>query len=142
MPGKRNVSRMPPVSKSINPVVPGWSFARMILRLRATMRMQRAMNHSSRCDELMTEHRVPEALEECSAATRLLPDFPELRFWHAVTLASIGRESDAAPIFRDLFRAEPFWADLLRRLPASGLFPADPALMERMQALAPRSQKR
>jgi len=113
-----------------------------IKELRRLVNMQRAMNHSSRCDELMTEHRVPEALEECAAATRLLPDFPELRFWHAVTLGSIGRESDAAAIFRDLFRAEPFWADVLRRLPASGLFPADPALMERMQALAPPSQKR
>jgi uncharacterized Ntn-hydrolase superfamily protein len=113
-----------------------------IKELRRLVNMQRAMNHSSRCDELMTEGRVPEALEECSAATRLLPDFPELRFWHAVTLASVGRESDAAAIFRELFRAQPFWADLLRRLPASGLFPDDPALMERMQALAPPSQKR
>jgi hypothetical protein len=43
----------------------------------------------------------------------------------------------ATPLFRDLFSKEPFWLEVLRRLPAAGLFPSDPAIMKRMEALAP-----
>jgi uncharacterized Ntn-hydrolase superfamily protein len=107
-----------------------------IKELRRLVTLQRALNHSNRGDELMTEKRITEAMEEYGAAMRLMPDFAELRFWYAVSLAGVGREAEAAPIFRELFRKEPFWAEVLRRLPASGLFPQDPALMERMQALA------
>ena len=67
----------------------------------------------------------------------LAPEIVELPFWHAVTLASIGREADAMPIFRAVFAKEPVWADLLARLPAAGLFPNDAALIARIQALRP-----
>ena len=56
------------------------------------------------------------------AAPRLAPEILELPFWHAVTLASIGREAEAAPIFKSVFAKEPIWADLLTRLPAAGSF--------------------
>jgi hypothetical protein len=52
-----------------------------------------------------------------------------------VTLASIGREAEAAPIFTAVFAKEPVWADLLPRLPAAGLFPNDQALIERIRKL-------
>ena len=77
----------------------------------------------------------PRALEEYKAASALAPDVLELPFWHAVTLASIGREADAAPIFKRVFAIEPIWADLLQRLPAAGLFPNDSALIERIRNL-------
>ena len=52
-----------------------------------------------------------------------------------MTLASIGREAEAAPIFRAVFAEGPIWADLLTRLPAAGLFPDDAALIGRIRAL-------
>jgi hypothetical protein len=52
-----------------------------------------------------------------------------------VTLASIGREAEAAPLFKAVFAKEPIWADLLTRLPAAGLFPDDKALLARIRAL-------
>lgn len=105
--------------------------------LRRLMRLQRAYAHANRGDELMTEKSVELALKEYEAASRLAPEIVELPFWHAVTLASIGREADAVPIFRAVFAKEPVWADLLARLPAAGLFPNDPALIKRIQALKP-----
>jgi len=83
----------------------------------------------------MTEKKVDQALEEYKAASALAPEILELPFWHAVTLASIGREAEAAPIFKKVFAKEPIWADLLPRLPAAGLFPNDPALIERIRKL-------
>jgi hypothetical protein len=85
----------------------------------------------------MTEQKVDLALKEYEAASRLAPEIVELPFWHAVTLASIGREADATPIFKAVFAKEPIWAELLERLPAAGLFPNDPALIKRIQALKP-----
>ena len=103
--------------------------------LRRLVRLQRAYAHANRGDELMTEKKVDAALEEYKAAARFAPEILELPFWHAVTLASIGREAEAAPIFKAVFVKEPIWADLLTRLPAAGLFPDDAALIGRIRAL-------
>ena len=85
----------------------------------------------------MNEKKVEEALGEYAAAARLAPEIAELPFWHAVTLASIGKEAEAAPIFKAVFAREPIWAELLARLPAAGLFPDDKALIARIQKLKP-----
>ncbi len=106
-----------------------------IVELKRLIRLQRAYGHANHGDELMTEKKVEEALEEYKAAATLAPEILELPFWHAVTLASIGREADAAPIFKAVFAKEPVWADLVPRLPAAGLFPNDPALIERIRKL-------
>ena len=84
----------------------------------------------------MTEKKVDAALVEYAAASKLAPEIVELPFWHAVTLASIGRESEAAPIFKAVFAKERLWLEMLDRLPAAGLFPDDPALLARIKALA------
>jgi uncharacterized Ntn-hydrolase superfamily protein len=107
-----------------------------LVELRRLLRLQRAYGHANRGDELMTEKKVDEALVEYAAASRLAPEIVELPFWHAVTLASIGRETEAAPIFRAVFAKEPRWLEMLARLPAAGLFPDDPALLARVKALA------
>jgi uncharacterized Ntn-hydrolase superfamily protein len=106
-----------------------------LVELRRLVRLQRAYAHANRGDELMTEKKVEAALGEYKAASALAPEVLELPFWHAVTLASIGREAEAAPIFRQVFAKEPIWRDLLPRLPPAGLFPNDPALIERIQRL-------
>jgi uncharacterized Ntn-hydrolase superfamily protein len=108
-----------------------------IRELRRLVRLQRAYAHANRGDELMTEKKVDEALREYAAASKLAPEILELPFWHAVTLASIGREAEAAPIFKAVFAKEPVWADLLARLPAAGLFPNDAALIQRIRRLRP-----
>ena len=109
-----------------------------VAELKRLVRYQRAYTHANRGDELMTEKRTDDALAEYAAASRLAPEVLELPFWHAVTLASIGREREAAPIFTAVFTREPQWAELLGRLPAAGLFPADPALLGRIRALVPK----
>ncbi len=108
-----------------------------IRELARLVRLQRAYAHANRGDELMTEQKVAEALNEYAAASAIAPEVLELPFWHAVTLASIGKEAEAAPLFRAVFAKEPQWLTLLPRLPAAGLLPNDPALVKRILALAP-----
>jgi uncharacterized Ntn-hydrolase superfamily protein len=106
-----------------------------LVELRRLVRLQRAYTRANRGDELMSERKVEAALKEYAAAAEIAPEIVELPFWHAVTLASIGREAEAAPIFRAVFAKEPVWADLVPRLPASGLLPDDKGLIERIVAL-------
>ena len=108
-----------------------------LVELRRLVRLQRAYNRANRGDELMSEQKVEEALKEYAAAAELAPEIAELPFWHAVTLASIGREAEARPLFEAVFEREPLWADLVPRLPAAGLLPDDSRLIERIVALRP-----
>ena len=103
--------------------------------LRRLVRLQRAYNRANRGDELMSEQKVDEALKEYAAAASIAPEIVELPFWHAITLASIGREAEAKPIFEAVFKKEPVWAELVPRLPAAGLLPDDKSLIERILAL-------
>ncbi len=59
-------------------------------------------------------------------------------FWHGVTLASLGRVDESLPLFRRAFAEDTHWRELLRRLPAAGQFPDDPALVERITNLTAR----
>jgi len=106
-----------------------------LAELRRLVRLQRAYNRANRGDELLSEQKVEEALREYAAAAAIAPEIVELPFWHAVTLVSIGREAEARPLFEAVFANEPAWADLVPRLPASGLLPDDPALIARIVAL-------
>jgi len=100
-------------------------------------RHRRAYAHANRGDQLMTQKKVEEALKEYAAARKHAPEISELPFWQAVALAALGREAEAAPIFKAVFEKEPVWVDLLEKLPAAGLFPDDRALIERIKALKP-----
>ncbi len=105
--------------------------------LRRLVRLQRAYARASRGDDLVAEQKIEEALKEYTEAARLAPEIEELPFWQAVTLASVGREAEAAPIFRSVFQKNPIWAELVGRLPAAKILPDDPALIARIRALAP-----
>ena len=110
--------------------------AEPLQELRRLVRLQRAYNHANRGDELMAGGEVEDALRQYASAAGLAPEILELPFWQAVTLASAGREAEAMPIFAAVFAREPQWAALLPRLPAAGLLPEDPALIERILSRA------
>lgn len=109
-----------------------------IVELRRLVRLQRAYAHANRGDELVSQKKVDEALKEYAAAAKLAPEILELPFWQAVTLVTVGREVEAVPLFRMVFAKEPYWADLIPRLPAAGQLPDDPALIERLVRLRER----
>ena len=106
-----------------------------VAELKRLVRLQRAYAHANRGDELVSEKKIDEALKEYTAAGELAPEILELPFWQAVTLVVVGREAEAVPIFRRVFAREPYWAELVPRLPAAGQLPDDPALVARIVAL-------
>ena len=103
--------------------------------LRRLITVQSAYTLMNQGDAYLGEGNVQAALEAYSSAAALAPDMDELPFWHAVTLAELGRMAEAEPIFKQVFQTNAGWADLVQRLPAAGLLRDDPDLLTSIQAL-------
>ncbi|MGH7674116.1 MAG: DUF1028 domain-containing protein [Gemmatimonadales bacterium] len=103
--------------------------------LRRLVRLARAYRKLNEGDEWMTKNDLPKAMDAYREATGIVPDAAtngEAAFWTGITLAGAGREADALPYLRRAYATERRWADLVGRLPASGLLPADTALVRRL----------
>jgi len=100
--------------------------------LKRLMNVQKAYRLMNTGDELLGKKQVAEALEAYRSAATMLPNQIELPFWQAVTLADLGRLNEALPIFAEIFRTDPNWAELLRRLPAAGLIKNDPEILKQL----------
>jgi uncharacterized Ntn-hydrolase superfamily protein len=83
-------------------------------------------------DELAAAGDLDGAAQEYAAAHAEQPGNAELAFWHGVTLAAGGREQEGRELLEQAYREGEGWRELLRRLPASGLFPDDRDLLLRL----------
>jgi uncharacterized Ntn-hydrolase superfamily protein len=108
-----------------------------LAELRRLVRLQRAYEHMNAGDLAVEHGDVEGALREYGSAEQLVPDNLEMRFWHAVALVNAGRLDDSLPLFRQIFAADPNWATLLPRLPATATLSADAAAIERILRQAP-----
>jgi len=105
-----------------------------LLEMRRLLTMARAYNLMNEGDELMMLEKVEQAVEAYGAAEALVPDSHEMIFWHAATLAAAGRLEESLPLFEKAFAMWPQWRELVTRLPASGLLPDDPEVMQKILA--------
>lgn len=106
-----------------------------VKEMRRLLTVARAYNYMNEGDEYMTRGEVERAVEAYGAAEALAPDNHEMVFWHAATLAGVGRVDEALPLFKRAFEMWPDWRTLVPRLPASGLLPDDAQLIERIVAV-------
>jgi uncharacterized Ntn-hydrolase superfamily protein len=100
--------------------------------LRRLVELQRTYHRIEVADELAAAGDTEGALAEYAAAHAEQPGNAELTFWHGVALAASGREAEAREQLALAYRDREGWRELLRRLPASGLFPDDAELIERL----------
>jgi uncharacterized Ntn-hydrolase superfamily protein len=96
--------------------------------------LHRAYVHAEEFDRHIEAGDTAGAWDEIIAAERLAPGNLELLFWKGVTLAEQGHEADARAVLVEVYRADPRWAELLRRLPDVGLAPKDADLITRLAA--------
>ena len=108
-----------------------------INELKRLVRYHRAYDHMENGDACSTKKDWECAVREYGEAEKILPDQMEIVFWHAVTLVTSGHVDESLPLFHRVFAREPFWSEVLARLPAAGLFPDNPALISRIQAQRP-----
>ncbi len=86
-------------------------------------------------DALLAENRNEDARDKYSLAAIMAPDLEEMHFWQAVTLADTGKLEEALPIFKHVFQKNRDWAELVKRLPASGLLKNDAEMLKKISAL-------
>ena len=108
-----------------------------VAEIKRLLAIHRAYDWMNQGDEFLANGEVEQALQAYRSAAELAPDMDELPFWHALTLAELDRMDEAAPIFSGVFRSNPNWAELVKRLPTAGLLKDDPELMQQILALVP-----
>jgi uncharacterized Ntn-hydrolase superfamily protein len=101
-----------------------------LAELRRLLDVKRAYIRMDHGDALFADGNIEGALGEYAAAAHMYPGSPEVRFWQAVTMVGAGQIEGALPIFESVFAEEKRWRELTPRLPASGLLPDDPELIE------------
>jgi len=89
--------------------------------LERVVKVHRAYDYMNQGDEHMAVNDLDGALAAYGKAAEILPDNPEVKFWAAITMITAGKDKAAADYFNQVFKADPKWRDVVRRLPASGL---------------------
>ncbi len=116
-----------------------------VVELTRLLHLRKAYDHMDEGDKAIEKNDVAGALEHYSAAMAMAPHIAEMRFWTAVSLVNAGEIEQSVPLFAESFADDSpgaDWRETLRRLPASGLFPDDPALMQRILALPAKKHSR
>jgi uncharacterized Ntn-hydrolase superfamily protein len=90
-------------------------------KLDRLLKIHRAYGHMNAGD-LAVEHGDMElAMKEYSAAEKMFPDNEEMKYWHAVTLATRGDVEGSLPLFKAVFKKNENWKILTPRLVPIGL---------------------
>jgi len=88
-----------------------------VKELRRLLKVHRAYVHMNNGDLAIENNDIEEALREYGAAGEMFPDNLEMKYWHAVSLANIGRIEESLPIFKEIFKKDNNWRTLTKRLP-------------------------
>jgi uncharacterized Ntn-hydrolase superfamily protein len=113
-----------------------------LVELRRLVGVHRAYERMNAGDDLLAANDLQGAMRAYGDAARMLPDNPEIRYWAAITMITSGQEKDGLAYLKDVFAADPNWVEVTRRLPAAGLLPDDPALMQKIVGVAPKSSRK
>jgi Tetratricopeptide repeat len=97
--------------------------------LRRLSELRRAYDRVERAEQMAMRGDPAGAVDEYTKAQELAPENLEIRFWLGLALAGSGRVDEGRALIQSCIAEYDGWAELLRRLPASGLIPDDPALM-------------
>lgn len=90
-------------------------------KLDRLLKIHRAYGHMNAGD-LAVEHGDMElAMKEYAAAEKMFPENEEMKYWHAVTLATNGDVEASLPLFKKVFEKNGNWKILTPRLVPIGL---------------------
>jgi len=90
-------------------------------KLDRLLKIHRAYGHMNAGD-LAVEHEDMElAMKEYSAAEKMFPENEEMKYWHAVTMATNGNVEGSLPLFEAVFKKNGNWKILTPRLVPIGL---------------------
>lgn len=103
-----------------------------ILELKRLLKVHRAYEHMNKGDLAVEEGKIELAMEEYGAAEEMFPENEEMKYWHAITLANIGKMNEALPLFTEVFRKNKDWLKLTPRLTKNGLLTVDKSDLDKI----------
>jgi len=110
-------------------------YSEPLKELERLLNINKAFELMNEGDALLAKNLSEEAKEKYSLAAAMAPEIEEMPFWQAVTLADTGKIEEALPIFKKVFRKNKDWAELVKRLPASGLLKDDAEMIRKILAV-------
>jgi uncharacterized Ntn-hydrolase superfamily protein len=90
-------------------------------KLDRLLKIHRAYGHMNAGDLAIEQGNMELAMKEYSTAEKMFPENEEMKYWHAVTLATNGDVEGSLPLFRDVFQKNKNWKILTPRLVPIGL---------------------
>ncbi|MGA8642974.1 DUF1028 domain-containing protein [Candidatus Binatus sp.] len=108
--------------------------AEPLVEIRRLVAVRRAYIHMRLANEAAQRRDLDTTEREFTAAERLIGDNPEMRYWHAMSLLSLGKIDDGLAILNEVGRRDRNWIELTLRLPDFRLR-ADAPLKDRVRKL-------
>jgi uncharacterized Ntn-hydrolase superfamily protein len=103
-----------------------------IIELKRLLKVSRAYQHMNKGDDAIEANNIETAMAEYAKAQRLVPNNPEMKYWHAVSLANIGNVEESLPLFRGVFAEDENWRILTKRLPKVDLLKVTEADLQKI----------
>jgi uncharacterized Ntn-hydrolase superfamily protein len=92
-----------------------------VKEIKRLLTVHQAYQHMNAGDLAVEKGDEAGALREYSTAESMQPDNLEMKYWHAVALANMGKIEEALPIFKFIFLKDANWKILTPRLVKPGL---------------------
>jgi uncharacterized Ntn-hydrolase superfamily protein len=92
-----------------------------LIELRRLYKTHTAYQFMNQGDLYMEQGDTASAMVAYREAMHLLPDNPEMPFWAGITMAQNGKMEEALQLLRPIFRQNPHWKELTKRLIPVGL---------------------
>jgi uncharacterized Ntn-hydrolase superfamily protein len=108
--------------------------AEPLVEIRRLVAVRRAYIHLRLGNEAAQRGDLDAAQREFADSERLIGDNPEMRYWHAMSLLSLGKIDDGLAILREVGLRDRNWIELTLRLPDFRLR-ADSSLKDRVRKL-------
>lgn len=92
-----------------------------ITEIERLLKVSRAYEHMNAGDLYVEKNEMAKAMVEYNAAMKMFPENLEMQYWTAITLASNREIKKAASMLQEIYKKDPNWRELTKRLPRVGL---------------------
>lgn len=94
-----------------------------LAELRRLITIHEAYRLNDLAEQAATKGDMAAAMKYMRESLEMAPGNSEIAFWSAIGAAAAGQIEMARPLLAQAVAADPRWVELIRRLPATGLFP-------------------
>ena len=85
--------------------------------LERLLKIYRAYEHMDKGDLATEKNDMKLAMEEYGAAMKMFPENLEMQYWTAITLANNKNVPEASKLLQNIYKKDPNWRELTKRLP-------------------------